>query len=677
MSWDGCRCGRRHESAASELFVVERLPGDSRDVGGESVLLAEVESALTGVGDDADTWDAWRWADAPEPAWVTDAYRAALRKDLAAAASDPVGRDTLSLLWLLNPERLAATARGAGIDAAGSGGDATGNDDVQRSDVTGRDSGGARWAAEMLLDGVVVAQRLINHVHAIQQQLIAAFCRPGVALPAASLADLAGDHATDTVAADTTADTTQRAAPASTPDTGASAAAGRSSAGSSADAVRAGLLRQAAIKAASAEIGCALRLAPVTARMRCENALELVDHHPVIVAGQHAGDIEPYRARLVSESLAVLPRELRTVVERRVAPAVATHTTAALKRLIGREIIAADPAAAERRVEQAKAGRTVYTSRGEHNTGILTAVISAADAELASATLDAIVDTLSTGRLAGGRSRAQLRADAFTDLVRTLATTGHVAITGPGTDCRWDGGDPHSTPRQGSEVLADCCDNPSLPTARPGAVWCGASVSTGRVGAVASYRRPVALNVYVDAATLAGLNDRPGELAGHGAITADTARALAASADTVRAIIARPAGPNRACGTILDAGRAIYRPPDPTSDYVTARDKTCIFPGCRAPARRCDLDHRRPFDADGDTCPCNLDALCRTHHRLKTFAAWTAQPDPDTGRLTWTSPLGHRYPTEQAHLLRDHSAEREPGPPDSGNPDPADDPPPF
>jgi hypothetical protein len=37
---------------------------------------------------------------------------------------------------------------------------------------------------------------------------------------------------------------------------------------------------------------------------------------------------------------------------------------------------------------------------------------------------------------------------------------------------------------------------------------------------VASVRHGVTLNVYIDAATLAGLNDHPGELAGFGAITA-------------------------------------------------------------------------------------------------------------------------------------------------------------
>jgi hypothetical protein len=99
---------------------------------------------------------------------------------------------------------------------------------------------------------------------------------------------------------------------------------------------------------------------------------------------------------------------------------------------------------------------------------------------------------------------------------------------------------------------------------------------------------------------------------------------------------------SRACGTVIDPGRAVYRPPEVTGDYVRARDRHCQFPGCRTAAERCDIDHRVPYQSGGATCPCNLDVLCRAHHRLKTFTPWRAVPDAN-GRLTWTSPLGNTY----------------------------------
>ena len=95
------------------------------------------------------------------------------------------------------------------------------------------------------------------------------------------------------------------------------------------------------------------------------------------------------------------------------------------------------------------------------------------------------------------------------------------------------------------------------------------------------------------------------------------------------------------CGTPLDRGRSRYQPPDSVADHVRHRDRTCRFPGCHQPARRCDLDHRQPWNDGGPTCPCNLDTLCRTHHRLKTFTPWHATRTHNT--LTWTSPLGRTY----------------------------------
>ena len=91
---------------------------------------------------------------------------------------------------------------------------------------------------------------------------------------------------------------------------------------------------------------------------------------------------------------------------------------------------------------------------------------------------------------------------------------------------------------------------------------------------------------------------------------------------------------------MLDFGRTTYRPPAAVIDRVNTRDQRCRFPGCPMAADRCDHDHRTTWDAGGATCPCNLDTLCRYHHRIKTFTTWTAVRDHHTNTLTWTSPLG-------------------------------------
>ena len=96
-------------------------------------------------------------------------------------------------------------------------------------------------------------------------------------------------------------------------------------------------------------------------------------------------------------------------------------------------------------------------------------------------------------------------------------------------------------------------------------------------------------------------------------------------------------------GTCTHARQAPgYRPSNLIRDLVRARQRTCCFPGCRRPARACDLDHTIPWDQDGRTCECNLAPLCRRHHRAKQAPGWhLAQPEP--GLLTWTAPHGRSY----------------------------------
>ncbi len=123
-------------------------------------------------------------------------------------------------------------------------------------------------------------------------------------------------------------------------------------------------------------------------------------------------------------------------------------------------------------------------------------------------------------------------------------------------------------------------------------------------------------------------------------------RILAVAAEAASQAAARAAADSAAPGGCAhtDASPA-YRPPQSLREYVSARDLTCRFLTCRQPAARCDLDHTRPYDQDGITCPCNLGPACRFHHRLKQHPRWQlAQPAP--GIFTWTTPAGRIYTAE-------------------------------
>lgn len=154
---------------------------------------------------------------------------------------------------------------------------------------------------------------------------------------------------------------------------------------------------------------------------------------------------------------------------------------------------------------------------------------------------------------------------------------------------------------------------------------------------VRPHRRPITVNLTMDLPTLLGLADNPGQLSGYGAIPASLARQLASDSQW-RRFITEPL-----TGALLDFGRESYEPPQPLVDFLLARDRTCRFPGCRAPAHLADLDHAQSWESGGNTSASNLGALCRRHHRLKTHGGWKLESASD-GSCVWTSPHGKRYP---------------------------------
>ncbi|MBJ7341899.1 HNH endonuclease signature motif containing protein, partial [Mycolicibacterium sp.] len=90
-----------------------------------------------------------------------------------------------------------------------------------------------------------------------------------------------------------------------------------------------------------------------------------------------------------------------------------------------------------------------------------------------------------------------------------------------------------------------------------------------------------------------------------------------------------------------------YTPSKKLADFIRARDMTCRFPGCCAPATNCDIDHTIPWPY-GPTQASNLKALCRKHHLLKTFwggeSGWQDRQLPD-GTVEWTAPDGRTHLT--------------------------------
>ncbi len=349
------------------------------------------------------------------------------------------------------------------------------------------------------------------------------------------------------------------------------------------------------------EVGCALRLSAVTAQRRLAVAETLTGTLAETGRALRRGRVSYLHAMALAEATYGLDAETAVAVQDRVLPRAGAQTLAEFKRSVRRAVHALDPARIEEQRAQAMTERRVCVSPREDGMTELWALLPA---EGAAAVMTAVDCLASVTSATDPRTADQRRADALVDL--------------------------------GVAALHD----PLLPKAQG--------------------MRP-SIQVTVAASTLLGLDEQPGELAGHGPIPASLARRLAADdTGTWRRLLTDPA-----TNTLLDYGHTTYRPPKDLADYVIARDQTCAFPGCSRNAARCDIDHRIPYNKGGSTKQENLAALCRRHHRLKHEADWGLKRDAE-GSYHWAAPSGHHYQSQP------------PGQPhDTTTDSPGNDPPPF
>jgi hypothetical protein len=149
---------------------------------------------------------------------------------------------------------------------------------------------------------------------------------------------------------------------------------------------------------------------------------------------------------------------------------------------------------------------------------------------------------------------------------------------------------------------------------------------------------PVVIHVLAAQLTIDGAGTTPGYLPGYGPLPAQVVADLAQTARLKPLAIPDPSTPP-------EPG---YRPSARLAAFIRARDLSCRFPGCDAPAEVCDIDHTVPWPI-GPTHPSNLKLYCRAHHLLKTFwggvGGWADRQFPD-GTVEFTSPSGRSYTSE-------------------------------
>lgn len=137
--------------------------------------------------------------------------------------------------------------------------------------------------------------------------------------------------------------------------------------------------------------------------------------------------------------------------------------------------------------------------------------------------------------------------------------------------------------------------------------------------------------ITVSALALMGVSDEPAMLDGVGPMPIDLARQLCAGAGVWLRVLTHPVS-----GAALSADT--YRPTAALRRFIETRDQHCRAPGCRRPARDCDLDHSKDWAQGGATTHDNLAALCPSHHTIK-HRGWRLSQTAQ-GELQWRSPSG-------------------------------------
>ena len=392
------------------------------------------------------------------------------------------------------------------------------------------------------------------------------------------------------------------------------------------------------------EIATTLNVAPVTAQSRIDVARVLTQHLPATCSALANGEISSAQATVIAKESATLlrrgidPDQLKYLESTAIAYAE-FHTPAQVTNKVRSIVAKMEPVEFEVAVAQASEGRRVTFTPQPYGMAQIMALLPAAEAQ----TIWLAIDKL---------ARANKDKNSVVELTRPLTESKSDPVSEYISSSRpmsisesklqsTSSSTPSSTPSSNSESLPQFISENIEPLTLD-------QLRADALAAIAekflaesteenlAHGRPVTLNLTLDLPTFLGLSENPGVLAGYGEIPASAARLLASDAKWRRFIT------DPVTGNLLDYGRLTYQPPQPLVDFIVARDRRCRFPGCRQPARVCDIDHAVPWEEGGSTSRENLGLLCRRHHRMKTHGGWRLTSFED-GSCEWKSPEGNTF----------------------------------
>lgn len=379
------------------------------------------------------------------------------------------------------------------------------------------------------------------------------------------------------------------------------------------------------------DVATALKLSPNTAQMRIDVARTLTNHLPATCEALSSGDISSSHATLIA-------RETADALERGVSPDILPlieskalahsefHTAAQVGKKLKTLFAQYAPEILEERHEVARDTRSVSIYPEGDGMSTLIALLPSEDAQTVYLAINARIEIERNIASAAGT----VDGDEKPSLNLIPQSADSKSVNSQHADNLRIG----SKLADSRNIESKLADSRNIAMKRADALTAIASEFLNvNAKKIEGSKRPISINVTVDLPTLLGLAENPAELEGHGPIPASIARKLAADGKW-RKFVTDPL-----TGNLLDMGRNHYMPSQYLVDFLTARDRTCRFPGCSHPARLSDIDHAESWEKGGQTNPKNLGFLCRRHHRLKTHGGWRLESHSD-GSCTWTSPHG-------------------------------------
>jgi hypothetical protein len=358
----------------------------------------------------------------------------------------------------------------------------------------------------------------------------------------------------------------------------------------------------------AAQVAAATRISDLTAAGRMSTAAALVEQFPATLSALSDGVIDRSHADVIVTAGMNLPDQVRPVYEAAAVDVAVRETAGRLRPIVRVLAQRLHPVPLDDRHAEAATRRRVSVRDLDDAMAEVYALLPAvhahaildrltAYAKHSSAAADdaeagaAGADGGRAGAVVDVRSLDERRADVFCDLLLTGHATAHDSDSSiPGTD---------------------------------------------------AIRAHVQITIPV--LTLLGRSDDPAVLTGHGPIDPGTARTLAGAASGWDRVLTHPV-----TDSVLAVDR--YTPTEQMKRTLRVRDEHCRFPGCRQPARSCDIDHTIPATDGGPTSVGNLGHLCRRHHVLKHHSAWALTQHPN-GVLEWTSPTGRIHRDTPARTL--------------------------